>query len=146
MRRGGTGVRRGGARAPFALSRLAVLIAAFALFGQLLALPYHHPEGPADPAEISAFLKATFGDAAALCVSIDASATPNAPKPHHSHGDGDCPLCQFGAQTALFAAPAPTLPERIDVAATPLTPPLTCARQTSKPRGLAQPRAPPIEA
>jgi len=146
MRRGATVVRRGVARAPFALSRLAVVIAALALFGQLLALPYHHPEGPADPAEISAFLKATFGDAAALCVSIDDSATPGAPKQQHNHGDGDCPLCQFGAQTVLFAAPAPTLPERVDVAATPLIPPLTFALQTSKPHGLAQPRAPPTEA
>lgn len=148
MRRGGKAIRKGVARArsSFALSRLAVLIAALALFGQLLALPYHHPVGPADPAEISAFLKATFGDAAALCVSIDDSATPGAPKPQHNHGDGDCPLCQFGAQTVLFAAPAPTLPERIDIDATPLIPSLTFALQASKPHGLAQPRAPPLEA
>ncbi len=132
-------------------SRLAVLVAALALFGQLLALPYHHPfrggagQKEAAQREAVAFLKATFGDAAALCVTVDDDG-PAAPEPRHHHGDGDCPLCQFGAQTVLFAAPAPTLPERIDVAAAPLAVPVEFSLQASKPRGIAQPRAPPFEA
>ena len=122
-----------------------MLIAALALFGQLLALPYHHPVGRADQSEVAALLKATFGDAAVLCVTVD-DAHSGAPAPRHDHGDGDCPLCQFGAQTVLFEAPAPTLPERIDVAAAPLVAPIEFSLQTSKPRGIAQPRAPPSEA
>ncbi len=126
-----------------AFSRLAVLIAALALFGQLLALPYHHPQGRSDHAEVAAFLKATFGDAAVLCVDDDAH--PAAPEHRHDHSDGDCPLCQFGAQTVLFAAPAPMLPERIDVAAAPLPVQVEFSLQASKPNGIAQPRAPPAE-
>ncbi|HEY1942868.1 MAG TPA: hypothetical protein VGH40_12160 [Roseiarcus sp.] len=127
-----------------AFSRLAVLIGALALFGQLLALPYHHPHGRSDHAEVAAFLKATFGDAAVLCVDDDAH--PAAPEPRHHHGDGDCPLCQFGAQTVLFASPAPTLPEPIDVAAAPLPVRVEFWLHASKPNGIAQPRAPPSEA
>jgi hypothetical protein len=46
----------------------------------------------------------------------------------------------------LFAAPAPTLPERIDVAAAPLLMRAEFSLQASKPNGIAQPRAPPFEA
>ena len=147
--RRGTKAGRGGAaraRSPFALSRLSIWLAALALFGQLLALPYHHPQGRPDPAEAIASLKAIFGDAAVLCVTVDDSGTLGAPKPQHNHGDGDCPLCQFGTQTVLFDAPSPALPERIEVAATLLIPPGTIARQTAKPKGVPQPRAPPLEA
>jgi hypothetical protein len=131
-------------------SRLAVLIATFALFGQLLALPYHHPQGSADQREAAqreavVFLKATFGDAAVLCVTVDDDQS-STPEPRHHHGDGDCPLCQFGAQTVLFTAPAPALPERVEVAATPLAVLVEISLQVSKPRGIAQPRAPPFEA
>ena len=41
------------------LGRKRLLVGALALFGQLLALPYHHPEGRADPTEVVALLKAT---------------------------------------------------------------------------------------
>ncbi len=128
-----------------ALSRLTVLVAALALFGQLMALPYHNPEGPAAPAEVAALLKATFGDAAVLCVTADDPATPAAPGHQHGHGDGDCPLCQFGAQTVLLSSPTPSLPERLDVAAEPLAPRADFLQETSKPTGLPQPRAPPLE-
>ncbi|MBV8662927.1 MAG: hypothetical protein JO107_07475, partial [Hyphomicrobiales bacterium] len=92
-----------------------------------------------------AFLKATFGDAAVLCVTADDGAQPAAPAPRQHHGDGDCPLCQFGAQTVLFTAPEPTLPERIAVAAAPLAVPVEFSLRGAKPRGIAQPRAPPFE-
>jgi len=145
--RGRTRVRMGATRARFsaALSRLGVLIGALALFGQVLALPYHHPQGRTDPAEVVAFLKATFGDAAALCVSGDDSSGSGTPSREHDHGGGDCPLCQFGAQTVLFSVPPPTLPLRIDVAIARLSGRVEFVEAIVKPRGLAQPRAPPLE-
>jgi hypothetical protein len=148
VRRAKVSVRGGAAfaRRPRALARFAVLVAALALFGQLLALPYHHPQGQTDRAEVVALLKATFGDAAVLCVTTGDDAAHGAPEHRHNHGDGGCPLCQFAAQTVLFEAPAPSLPQPVAVATVRLIPRGAVARWTSKPRGLAQPRAPPLEA
>jgi hypothetical protein len=104
-------------------SPLTTVVAALALLFQLVAVPYHQarsaPLAPSalalpDVAAIAADLKATFGDAAALCVQTDDKGGPLAPA-----GDCDdhCPLCQFAAQAAALAAPdLPALPERIDAA------------------------------
>jgi hypothetical protein len=141
VRRGKTSIRRGGARA---LSRLATFVAALALFGQLLALPYHRPQTASDLSAVAASLKATFGDNAILCVQAD-EGSPSAPERRHSHGDEGCPLCQFAAQMVLFAAPIPAAPERLDVAVASLT-----ARADFTPAGpahigLPPPRGPPLE-
>ena len=80
---------------------------------QLVAVPYHQAlvasaAAAPDAAEVAAELKATFGDAAALCVQSEDHGGPGAPA-----GDCDdhCPLCQFAAQAAALIAPiAPALP------------------------------------
>jgi hypothetical protein len=117
VRRGKTSIRGGGARA---LSRLATLVAALALFGQLLALPYHRPQTESDLSAIAASLKATFGDNAILCVQADES-SPSTPERRHGHCDDGCPLCQFAAQMVLLAAPTLAAPERLDIVSAPLT-------------------------
>jgi hypothetical protein len=94
-------------RAP--LTSLAV---ALSLILQLFAVPYHQalsaPVVSPDTAAVSAELKATFGDAAALCVQADDKGAP------HSPGgccDDQCPFCRFAAQAAALIAPdAPALP------------------------------------
>ncbi len=99
-------------------SPLASIVGALALLFQLVAVPYHQalsaPAG-ADVASVAAELKATFGEAATLCVQSDGKGAPAAPA-----GDCDdhCPLCQFGAQAATLIAPGggPALPERLDAA------------------------------
>jgi len=121
------------------------LIAALALFAQLLALPYHHPQTRPDLAAVAASLKATFGDAATLCVQAD-DATPSAPERHQNPCDVGCPLCQFAAQTALLEAPPPALPERLALAGAPLLPPADFAPARPSSNPFAQPRAPPLEA
>ena len=92
------------------LAGVANLLAALALFAQLLALPYHHPQAHTELAAVSASLKATFGPSAILCTQAtnDAPTTPD----HRRQpcGFGDCPLCQFAAQTVLFDAPPPAPP------------------------------------
>ncbi len=142
-----TKFRRHRARASSArvFSRLAVLLAAFALFAQLTALPYHNPQAQPDLASVAAALKATFGDSAVLCVHTadDASSTSPERRPGHC-GDG-CPLCQFAAQAALLDAPAPSLPARFDVAAAPLTAHADFGWKEPRPSGFAQARAPPLE-
>lgn len=102
-------------------SPLVAAVAALALLFQLLTIPYHQarsapigPQAAFDVASVAAALKATFGDAAALCVQSDGKGGKGAPA-----GDCDdhCPLCQFAAQAAALIAPAlPTLPARFDLA------------------------------
>ncbi|THD45705.1 MAG: hypothetical protein E7774_07520 [Bradyrhizobium sp.] len=125
---------------------MANLLAALALFAQLLALPYHHPQAHTELAAVSASLKATFGPSAILCTQ----ATNDAPTtPQHRRqpcGFGDCPLCQFAAQTVLFDAPPPALPRRLALPGAPLPPPADFAPVHSPARGFAQARAPPLEA
>ncbi len=67
-----------------------------------------------DVASVTAKLKATFGNAAALCIHSDGKDGPTAPR-----GDCDdhCPLCQFAAQAAALIAPdLPAFPARFDLA------------------------------
>jgi hypothetical protein len=96
-------------------SPLATLLAALALVVQLAVLPSQPLLARAAPLpveRIAADLKATFGEAAALCIRADGSGAPHAP-------DGDCddhcPLCRFAAQAASLVAPdLPTLPAPFD--------------------------------
>ena len=113
--------RRHRARPGAASSRspLTALVVALSLIVQLFAIPYHQAlAGPgfaeSETAKIAAELKATFGDAAALCVEVDGKGAPLAPA---GHCDDQCPLCRFAAQAATLVAPdAPALPERLDPA------------------------------
>jgi hypothetical protein len=126
------------------LSRLATLAAAIALFGQLLALPYHRPQAESDLSAVAASLKATFGENAILCVQAD-DAAPGAPERRQGHCDDGCPLCQFAAQMVLFAAPIPTAPERLDIAAAPLMRRADFAPAALALTGLPPSRGPPSE-
>ncbi len=100
-------------------SPLTALIVAFSLLVQLIAIPYHQALAApgiaeSETAKIAAELKATFGDAAALCAEVDSKGAPLAPA---GHCDDQCPLCRFAAQAATLVAPdAPALPERLDAA------------------------------
>jgi hypothetical protein len=114
-----TGRRRRDARAGVASvgSPLTALIVALSLLVQLIAIPYHQALaaplfGESDTARIAANLKATFGNAAALCVHVDDKGTPIAPA---GHCDDQCPLCRFAAHAAALVAPdAPALPQRVN--------------------------------
>jgi hypothetical protein len=134
-----------GARRRRGFAPWASLVAALALFAQLLALPYHHPQAPADLAAVAASLKATFGDAATLCTQAN-DAAPGEPERHQGPCDVGCPLCQFAAQTVLFEAPLPALPERVALPGAPLPPPADFASARPHSYRFAQPRAPPLEA
>jgi len=113
------GTRRAKARAAHRRSPLTALIVALSLIIQLFAVPYHQASaapGFAEPetARIAAELRATFGDAAALCVETDSKGAPLSPV---GHCDDQCPLCRFAAQAAALIAPElPALPVRLDVA------------------------------
>jgi hypothetical protein len=103
-------------RATRGRSPLLSLIVALSLIVQLFAAPYHQALGASDPqsdtGQIAAELKATFGDAAALCLQVDDKGAPLHPS---GHCDDQCPLCRFAAQAATLVAPdAPPLPERLD--------------------------------
>ena len=91
-----------------------MLLAALAVFAQLIALPYHHPSAQHDLASVAAELKATFGPAAVLCTQSD---DPSSPTPEHQQGgcDAGCPLCQFASHAVLLEAPPPALPERLAI-------------------------------
>jgi hypothetical protein len=124
------------------LSRLATLLAALAVFAQLVALPYHHPSARRDLAPVAAELEATFGSVAVLCTQSDDSSTP-APERRQDDCDAGCPLCQFASQAVLLEAPPPALPERLAIVDGPpptrsdVLPPRASAIR------FAQPRAPP---
>jgi hypothetical protein len=143
-----TGRRRREAKADVASLRspLTALVVALSLLVQLVAIPYHQALAAplfaeSDTARIAADLKATFGDAAALCVQVDDKGTPLAPA-----GDcGDqCPLCRFAAHAATLGAPdAPALPERFDAERHFLRTPETGALH-SLPRRQNRARAPPL--
>jgi hypothetical protein len=127
------------------LSRLATLLAALAVFAQLVALPYHHPSARHDLAAVAAELKGTFGAAAVLCAQSD---DPSSPTPDRQRDGCDvgCPLCQFASHAILLEAPPPVLPERLAIADGP--PPtrgdFTWPRASAI--RFAQPRAPPLVA
>ncbi len=138
-RRAGTGVAR--FRSP-----LTALAVALSLIIQLLAIPYHQalsaPAFASDTAATAAELKATFGDAAALCVQVYEKSAPGAPA---GHCDDQCPFCRFSAQAAVLIAPdAPALPVRLYRASRALgaapAPGAVPAHPTSRNRA----RAPPV--
>jgi hypothetical protein len=104
--------------APFR-SPLIALVVVLSLIIQLFAVPYHQALAApglveSETARIAAELKATFGDAAALCVETDSKGAPPSPA---GHCDDQCPLCRSGAQAAALIAPElPALPVRLDAA------------------------------
>ena len=106
-------------RAARGCSQLLSLIVALSLIVQLFAAPYHQAlaasaSPQSDTTQIAADLKATFGDAAALCVQVDGKGAPLSPA---GHCDDQCPLCQFASQAAALVAPQlPALPQRLDAA------------------------------
>ncbi len=142
-----TTFRRRGRRGALAraLPRLAVLLAAFALFAQLLALPYHRAGAQPDLTSVAATLKATFGQSAVLCAQADDETSSTSPERRQGHCDDGCPLCQFAAQAALLVSPTPSLPARFDIAAAPLTARADFGWARPSPIRFAQPRAPPRE-
>ena len=95
------------------------LVVALALIVQLFAAPYHQAlaapgSSQSDTARIAADLRATFGDAAALCVQVDDKDVPVMPA---GHCDDQCPLCRFAAQAAALVTPElPALPAPLDAA------------------------------
>ena len=122
-----------------------MLLAALAVFAQLVALPYHHPSARHDLAAAAAELKATFGAAAVLCTQSD---DPSSPARDHQRGgcDAGCPLCQFASHAVLLEAPPPALPERLAIADGP--PPARGDFLLPRASAIqfAQPRAPPFVA
>ncbi len=130
-------------------SRTVAIVASLALLVQLLVIPYHQASsapliGGAAPdvAAVAAELRATFGEAATLCVQSDGKSDPGAPA-----GDCDdhCPLCRFAAEAATLITPdAPALPERFEAVAEILgTPPETGAIPP-RPDPVNRARAPPF--
>jgi hypothetical protein len=133
--------RQAGRRGARALPRLATLLAALAVFAQLVALPYHRPSAQGDLSIVAAELRATFGKAAVLCTQGDDGSSPATHEPGGC--DAGCPLCQFASQAALLEAPPPALPERLAIAdgAPPARPDFL--RPRARAIRFAQPRAPP---
>lgn len=132
-----------GARPTRTFSRFATLLAAIAVFVQLVALPYHHPQAGHDLAAVAAELKATFGDAAVLCTQADDS-SPTTPDRQHDGCDLGCPLCQFASHALLLEAPPPALPERLAIVAGPPPARADFLRPRESAIRFAQPRAPPF--
>ncbi len=143
-----TSRRRGlGALSARDFPRLAVFFAAFALFAQLIAPPHvDSPYTGQDTAGVVATLKATFGDGALLCAHADDKTSPGSPERRRGGCDDGCPLCRFAAQADLGLAPTPSLPERLDIGAAPLSARTQFGWDRPRPIGFAQARAPPFEA
>jgi hypothetical protein len=116
--RTGRGRRRAKPGAASFRSPLTALAVALSLLVQLFAIPYHQAlsaplVASPDAAAISAELKATFGDVAALCVQSD---DKGAPRSQGGCCGDQCPFCRFAAQAAALVAPdAPALHEPISV-------------------------------
>jgi hypothetical protein len=116
-RRTGRGRRRARPGVASFRSPLTALAVALSLIVQLFAIPYHQARSAPlfaspDTAAIAAELKATFGDAATLCVEAGGKGAPLAPA---GCCDDQCPFCRFSAQAAALIAPdAPALPLRLD--------------------------------
>ena len=113
------GARRARSRTAPGRSPFTSLIVALSLIVQLFAAPYHQALAAlafaqTDEAKIAADLKATFGDAAALCVQVDDKGAPLHPS---GNCDDQCPLCRFAAQASTLVAPElPALPAPVDAA------------------------------
>jgi hypothetical protein len=131
------------ARPARSASRLAALLAAIAVFVQLVALPYHHPQARHDLSAVAAELQATFGPTAVLCTQSDDTSSPSQDR-HPDGCDLGCPLCQFASHAFLLEAQPPALPERLAIVdAPPLARPDFLRPRASAIR-FAQPRAPPL--
>lgn len=126
-----------------AFPRLALLFAAFALFAQLAALPYHRPDARPDLSRLAATLRAEFGPSAVVCAQADGEASPTSPERRQGHCDDGCPLCQFAAQAVALAPPAVSLPARAYFGASPLSARVDLDWPSPRATGFAQPRAPP---
>jgi len=81
------------ARPARALPRFVTLLAALAVFAQLVALPYHHPQERHDLSVVAAELKATFGPTAVLCTQGDDGSSPATRDRQPGGCDAGCPLC-----------------------------------------------------
>jgi len=137
-RTGRVGVR---ARAP-----LVLLIAALALLAQWFVAPLREMRANAPISQVAAELKATFGDAAVLCLQADADGSLPAHDPQN-HCDDHCPLCQLHAGVMALWPPAQALPAmRVEIVADIRGPPSTPIPTKSFGAASAQPRAPPSEA
>ena len=118
VRRTGARGRQGKPGVASVRSPLTALAVALSLILQLFVVPYHQAlSAPLavspDTAAISAELKATFGDVAALCVQSD---DKGAPRSQGGCCGDQCPFCRFAAQAAALVAPdAPALHEPISV-------------------------------
>jgi hypothetical protein len=144
-----TGERRAkgrSARSARALPRFATLLAALAVFAQLVALPYHHPQERHDLSVVAAELKATFGPTAVLCTQGDDGSSPATRDRQPGGCDAGCPLCQFASHAVLLEAPPPALPERLAIADGPPPTHADFLRPRARAIRFAQPRAPPIVA
>jgi hypothetical protein len=139
--------KRQGRRARLGLQRfrstLTAFVTALALLVQLAAVADHGAFAAPGPEGVAAELRATFGDHVVLCIHEDgAPDTPASPAGHC-----DCPLCQFAGQMAsLLVPPSPTLPLRFGPQSETLTVAFASSAPKLRPTGLAQPRAPPLEA
>ena len=128
-------------------SPLTALVVTLSLIFQLVAIPYHQAllaseTAAPDEAAIAAELRATFGEAASLCVQRDDKGAPVLPA-----GDCDdhCPLCQFAAQaTALIAPDASALPIRLEASLRTLGVAPETGAVPLTPRKLSRARAPPF--
>ncbi len=152
-RRRGRGRRRARPSVARFRSPLTALAVTLSLIIRLVALPYHQalsaPAFASPGTAAIAELKATFGDAAALCVQVDAKQADGKSAPAAPAGccDDQCPFCRFSAQAAALIAPdAPALPQRLDGASRALgtapEPGAVPALPTSQNRA----RAPPLAA
>jgi len=138
--------RKGRTRLREARGALTGLLAALALVVQLLAVPYHQAHEPpgfaATSASVVAALKATFGDAAALCVEPRGKGAPLS----SGECDDQCLLCRFASQAGAVVAPnVPALAARFAAAATVGA----AAERGAVPLFVSQPnraRAPPLPA
>ncbi len=146
-RKGGRGRRRAEFGVASFRSPVAALAVALSLLIQLLAIPYHQAlSAPgfasSDTSAIAAELKATFGDAAALCGQADGKGAPGAPAGHH---DDQCPLCQFFAQVSALVAPdASVIPIRLSVACRSIGAAPQLGALEARPTSAHRARAPPL--
>jgi hypothetical protein len=133
--------------APPFRSPLIGLLVALSLVIQLVAAPYHQAlaaPGLADSetARIAAELKATFGDAATLCVETKSKGAPPSPV---GHCDDQCSLCRFGLQAGALVAPElPALPVRLNAACRVLGATPERGAVPARPAQQNRARAPPL--
>ena len=124
---------------------LTSLLVALSLIVQLVFIPYHQAlgepaNGASDPTRAAAELKATFGDAAALCVQSDDGS--KAPK---GCCDDDCPFCRFAAEAATLVIPDfPALPIRIELVTAHVRLPPESVAPSAAPLQRQRARAPPF--